>query len=493
MMESIIDVLAWIWKYWYVISIFLSIIIIFFQRNEPESVWAWLLVLYFVPFVGFFLYLFLHQDFNKRHMFRIKEQQDELNSGIYRRASRHERLLENISDPELEDFNQILRYNQRVGDATYSEDNSVEIIIDGQQKFDRLIEEIDKAEHYINLQYYIIQNDELFAQIRAHLYRKVREGVTVRLLYDPVGSRHMSVAVLREMREQGILVGNFFPALFGLLHIRINYRNHRKIVVIDGRVAFVGGYNIGREYISRDQFFGYWRDTHLILKGSSVLALQMRFALDWNYATKENLFLKPQMFKPLLRRGETALPPRGKVGIQIIASGPDAKEAQIRDTYAYMIARAKKSICIQTPYFIPDQTIKTALMTAIRSGVEVKLMIPCKPDHPFVYWATYSYMGDLLGCGARCYIYENGFLHAKGIIVDGKVACYGTANMDIRSFKLNFEVNAAIYDSEVAGWMERIYEEDCMHCREITWEEYGRRNAWVRFREQISRLLSPVL
>ena len=171
MMEGILGALAWIWENWYIISIFLSIVIIFFQRDEPESVWAWLLVLYFIPFVGFFLYLLLHQDFNKRHMFRLKEERDELSAGIYQRAGRFERQLDRISDPELDDFNQVVSYNRKVGDNAYSEDNSVEIIIDGQQKFDRLIEEIDKAEHYIHLQYYIIQNDELFAQIRAHLYR----------------------------------------------------------------------------------------------------------------------------------------------------------------------------------------------------------------------------------------------------------------------------------------------------------------------------------
>ena len=211
------------------------------------------------------------------------------------------------------------------------------------------------------------------------------------------------------------------------------------------------------------------------------------------YATKENLFLQTQMFRPLLRKGENALPEKGKVGVQVISSGPDEKEAQIRNTYAYLMTHAKKSICIQTPYFIPDQTIMNALTTAARSGVEVKLMIPCKPDHPFVYWATYSYMGDLLASGAKCCIYENGFLHAKGVSVDGKAVCCGTANMDIRSFKLNFEVNAAVFDRGTAAEMERIFEEDTHHCRQITLEEYNNRSMSIRFKEQVSRLLSPVL
>lgn len=299
-----------------------------------------------------------------------------------------------------------------------------------------------------------------------------------------------------QLEKAGVKVGVFFPALLGRLNLRINYRNHRKIVVIDGNIGYVGGFNIGREYISRDPKFGYWRDTHLRITGDAVVSLQIRFALDWNYATHENLFTNMAYFEPqdradLVRAMQTG--EKRLLAIQIVASGPDTLDRQIRNNYLELFHKARKNIYIQTPYFVPDDAILSALKIAARSGVDVRLMIPCKPDHPFVYWATYSYAGDLLQAGARCYVYDNGFLHAKGVMVDGRVSCYGTANMDIRSFELNFEVNATIYDEEVTRELEEIFRNDLYHCREITPEVYEKRSLLIRVKEQGSRLLSPLL
>lgn len=477
----------WLLDNWFYINILLAVIMVFFQRNDPEGVWAWLLLLYFIPIVGFVLYLILHQDFNKKHMFYVKELEDELNATIHRSSRGEPPIRFSIADPDMEQYNRLIRYNQEAGAAVYTEDNTVEILTDGRTVFGRILEEIDRAEHFIHMEYYIIQDDVMFDEIKKHLYAKAKAGVEVRILYDALGCRSMSRRKWKELNDNGIKTGDFFPAKLQWLHVRINYHNHRKIIVIDNRIGFVGGYNIGREYISLDKRFGYWRDTHMALTGSSVVALNLRFALDWNYATKENLFLKSDYFQ------EHYPPVRGNTGVQIITSGPDSREAQIRNTYVAMIHGAKKRILIQTPYFIPDQTVMSALEIALRSGVEVKLMIPCKPDHPFVYWATYSYMGDLLEKGARCYTYSDGFLHAKGLVADGEVACYGTANMDIRSFKLNFEVNAVIYDRRIAGEMEETFERDVLQCKEVTWAAYIRRGPVIRIKEQISRLLSPVL
>ncbi len=486
--QGISEGIEWIFGNWLYINIFLAVVMVFFQRNEPEGVWAWLLLLYFIPIVGFVLYMVLHQDFKKRHMFLVKEIEDGMNVSAHRKSSKalSERYFY-ITDPEMIQYNHLVRYNQETGAAVYTEDNHVEIISDGRIMFGRLLEEIDKAQHFIHMEYYIIQDDVVFDEIKKHLYMKVKAGVEVRILYDALGSRSMVKTRWQELEEHGIKTGNFFPARLQSFHIRINYRNHRKIVVIDNRVGFVGGYNIGREYISLDKKFGYWRDTHLLLNGSAVIALAIRFALDWNYAVKENLFLRGAFFE------EHASGVKGNTGVQIITSGPDSREAQIRNTYVALIHGAKKHIMIQTPYFIPDQTVMSALEIAVRSGVNVYLMIPCKPDHPFVYWATYSYMGDLLQRGARCYIYKEGFLHAKGIIVDGEVASYGTANMDIRSFKLNFEVNAVIYDRKAAQELERLFLCDLVRCEEITWDAYRRRSFSIRLKEQVFRLLSPVL
>lgn len=264
----------------------------------------------------------------------------------------------------------------------------------------------------------------------------------------------------------------------------------------------MGGFNIGKEYVDRSPYFGHWRDTHLKLSGDSVDSLEFRFALDWHYATGENLFTDRKYFGKRLRLS----PPAGTdavtvpelaekaLGIQIVTSGPDSSMEQIRDNYIELFNKARDHIYITTPYFIPDSAVLSALLIAAKCGVDVRLMIPCKPDHLFVYWATTSWAGTLLEAGGRVFIYRDGFLHAKSVTVDGKAASVGTANMDIRSFRLNFEVNATVYDPETTLRLERVFREDCeKHCREITHEDYLQRGWWMRFREQLSRLFSPLL
>lgn len=473
------------------INLFLSVLIVFFQRRDPKAVWTWLLVLYFIPIFGFALYLVLCQDFRKSRMFRVKEIEDRLRYSV---ESQEDFLMKRHGTERTSmerEYEDLMLFNLEASGAVLSADNEVEIFTDGVKKFEDLKEEMRKARHYIHIQYYIIKNDELFQSMIPILIEKAKEGVEVRILYDGMGGRFMPERVWKQLQEAGIRTGEFFPPILGRLQLRVNYRNHRKIVVIDGNVGYVGGFNIGKEYISKDPRFGYWRDTHLKIRGSAVYSLQIRFALDWNYTTHENLFKESRYFG-----GEEAREPDGvspRVGIQIIASGPDTSVRQIRDNYLQLFHKAKERIYIQTPYFVPDDAVLSALQIAARSGVDVRLMIPCKPDHPFVYWATYSYVGDLLAAGARCYTYENGFLHAKGVTVDGLVSCYGTANMDIRSFELNFEVNATIYDPETTRKLETLFEKDLEHCLEITPQRYSQRNLWIRFREQCSRLLSPLL
>ena len=509
-MELLLEITktAWSWmmENLLYINLILSVVIVFFQRRDPKAVWTWLLALYFLPIFGFFLYLMLCQDFRKSKMFRIKEVEDRLKYPV---KSQKEGILnrENwFRDPLCRDYEDLVLYNLATSGAVLTTDNTVEIFTDGVEKFSNLVEELKKAENYIHIQYYIIKNDEVFQAMIPILKEKARQGVEVRILYDGMGGRFMPKRVWKDLSEAGIKVGEFFPAFLGRLQLRVNYRNHRKIVVIDGKAGYVGGFNIGREYISRDPKFGYWRDTHLKIQGSAVYSLQIRFALDWNYAVKENLFKQGKYFglpeqeegmemaasTELAETFQTELFGQG-VGIQIINSGPDASNRQIRNNYLQLFHKARHHIYIQTPYFVPDDAILSALKIAAESGLDVRLMIPCKPDHPFVYWATYSYVKDLLEAGARCYTYENGFLHAKGVMVDGLVSCYGTANMDIRSFELNFEVNATMFDTETTQRLETLFLEDLEHCREITKKRYESRSIVVRAKEQCSRLLSPLL
>lgn len=480
------DVIYFVGRHMLVWNFFFSITIVFFQRKEPKSAWAWLLVINALPGIGFLIYLLAGTDMHKRKMFKIKGIEEQVNEAVRQQEySVRSREMEK-ENPELEGYSDLVFFNLKTSDAVLTEDNEVQIFTDGNDKFDALIEDIRNAKQYIFLQYYIIKNDVLFCRIKDVLLEKVAQGVEVRILYDAMGCRSTGKKFWKELEKQGIHVAVFFPALFGRLQLRVNYRNHRKIAIIDGKIGYVGGFNIGKEYIGLDPKFGHWRDTHLRIRGSALVALLVRYIQDWDYAAKENLFTHPEYF---VYPDEDC----GNTKMQIISSGPDSEKQGIRDNYLRLIHKAKKRIYIQTPYFIPDESIQTALLVAAYSGVEVNVMIPCKPDHPFVYWATMSYVGELIMAGANCYTYDNGFLHAKGMSIDGEACCYGTANMDIRSFALNFEVNAMIYDEKIAQQMEEIFKEDLKLCTQITKDRYKGRSLWLRFKEQVCRLLSPVL
>ena len=484
--ESLCQAGKYVADHMVLLNFLLSIVIIFFQRKEPKSAWAWLLVLNALPGVGFLLYLLAGTDMHKRRMFQIKGIEDQVSDAVRRQEyTVRSRILER-KNPELSGFSDLVYFNLESGGAVLTGDNEVKIFTDGNDKFDALIEDIRNAKHYVFLQYYIIKDDVLFRRIREVLLEKAAQGVEIKILYDAMGCRSVHKKMWKELERSGIDTAVFFPALLGPLHLRVNYRNHRKIAIIDGTIGYVGGFNIGKEYIGLDPKFGHWRDTHLRIRGSAVTALAIRYIQDWDYAARENLFSRPEyLVYPEEACGDTQ--------IQIISSGPDSSLQVIRDNYLRLIHKAKKRIFVQTPYFIPDESILTALKMAVLSGVEVNLMIPCKPDHPFVYWATYSYMGELVMAGANCYTYDNGFLHVKGVSIDGEACCFGTANMDIRSFSLNFEVNAMIYDEETAREIERIFREDLKLCTRITKDMYQGRSLWIRFKEQICRLLSPVL
>ena len=481
------DSISFIFSHLLIINVLLSIVVVFFQRRNPKSVWAWLLILYFIPVLGFVFYLLIGADMHKRKMFRTKEIEDRLANAIRRQELmiRSQELKQKY--PGVTDYSDLVMYHLHTTSAILSDDNDVQFFVNGEDKFAALKEDMRNAKKSIHIQYYIIKNDELFRSIVEILKEKVKEGVKVRILYDSMGCWKMRKKIWKQLEKEGIQCTEFFPALVGRLHLRINYRNHRKIVVIDDCIGYVGGFNIGKEYIDKDPKFGHWRDTHMRITGSSVTALEARFILDWNFADRKRL-LSYEDYMDNLKMEHT-----GRSPIQIITSGPDSHDEYIRNTYVRMIHKARKSIYIQTPYFIPDEAILNALMIAVKSGIEVNIMIPCMPDHPFVYWATYSYLGDMVMAGANCYTYNNGFLHSKGMIVDGKVLCYGTANMDIRSFALNFEVNAVIYDEKKAKEMVDIFRNDLEVCRQITRDYYVARKLKIRIKEQICRLLSPLL
>lgn len=486
-MKTILEILRLFFHHVMLWNMIFAIIIVFFERRDPKSVWGWLLLLFLLPGIGFPLYLFLGIRLHRHSLSRTRKAVDKLNEFACLQRLDSGNRTGRIEDSDTEGYADLIRYNLASAGGVLFEENDIDIFTDGDQKFEALMADLEQAESFIHMQYYIIRNDVLFERIVKILERKAAGGVQVRILFDAMGCRSVGRSYWKRLREKGIQTTEFFPAFLKRLQLRINYRNHRKIVIVDNRVAYLGGFNIGREYLGLDDGFGYWRDTHMRIRGSAVLGLQLCFAQDWSYAAREELSEDITLFENA-GRGQ-----RDHCKIQIVSSGPDDPWQRIRDNYVRLIAKAKERICIQTPYFIPDEAMLNALLIAVRSGIEVRLMIPCKPDHPFIYWATYSYVGELVNAGAECYTYDNGFLHSKGIVVDGEVFCYGTANMDIRSFALNFEVNAVVYSRRKAEEMERIFREDLKECTRITKEVYGSRTLTVRFKEQVCRLLSPVL
>lgn len=470
-----------------ILNIFLAIALIFLERRDPTSTWAWLLVLFFIPFFGFFIYLLLGRQLRKKHLFRWEGRKK---VGIEQLIDYQ---IEAIEDGTLEfrlddtaHYKDMIYLHLRNNHAVLTQDNDVQVFNDGKVKFDALINDLENAKDHIHFQYYIIRLDNLGKRILDVLIQKAKQGVTVRVLFDDIGSRGLQKKHLKELMDAGGEVEAFFPAILPLINPRLNYRNHRKIVVIDGRIGYVGGFNVGDEYLGHNKKFGYWRDTHLRIEGSAVHPLQTRFILDWSQASVTNATEYAERYFP-------AIPRKGSVGMQIVSSGPDAEWEHIKDGYLKMIYLAKKYIYIQTPYFIPDESFLDALRIACLSGVDVRLMIPNKPDHMFVYWATYSNVGKLLKAGAKVYIYENGFLHTKQIVVDDELSTVGTANMDVRSFRLNFEINAFIYDREKSHELAELFEQDMQLSTELTYEMYLQRSRTIQIKESISRLLSPIL
>lgn len=470
-----------------VLNILFAITVIFLERKKPSSTWAWLLVLFFLPFVGFFLYLLLGRQLRKKHLFRWDGRKD---IGIEQLINYQIEAIENneleLRTENIKNYSHLIYMNLKTNNAVLTQDNDVKIFDDGSDKFEALISDINHAKNHIHIQYYIFKLDNLGQRIINALIKKAKQGVKVRVLFDEMGSRGIRKRHFKELIEAGGEVEVFFPSILPLINPRLNFRNHRKIAVIDGRIGYIGGFNVGDEYLSLSDRFGYWRDTHLRIEGSAVHPLQTRFILDWNQASAKNDIIYAERYFPII-------PQKGTAALQIISSGPDTEWEVIKNNYLHLISNAKKYVYIQSPYFIPDESFFDAIRIATLTGIDVRIMIPNKPDHMFVYWATYSYVGPLVEAGAKVYHYEKGFIHAKMIVVDDEIASVGTANIDVRSFSLNFEVNALIYDRLLAHRLAEIFERDIMDCSELTLELYKNRSNYTKFRESMSRLLSPIL
>ncbi|MBP1042745.1 cardiolipin synthase [Vagococcus sp. BWB3-3] len=472
----------------YVINAVVAVITILMKPRDVAAIWAWLLVLISLPVIGFVIYLFFGRGLGDKRMFQLQKNDfDELEKFKAFQES-GTRLYEHEHSEEV-DVN-FLAFFSSLNKMPITRQNKVEIITDGAEKFERMREDIRAATHSIHIEYYAFVTDEVGMSILKLLEEKASQGVEVRLLYDAYGSLGTKNKHFDQLRRHGGKVQTFITSQRALLKLRLNYHDHRKIVVIDGKISYTGGFNVANQYAGVTKKFGYWRDTHLRMHGPVASLLQIRFLMDWNVSAPpvDQLEYKEAYFfdaKDLMDEGETP--------IQIIASGPNNEHEQIKLAFIKLITTAKKRVWIQTPYLVPDDSVLAALKIAARSGVDVKVMIPDKPDHPFIYRATQYYARQLIKENIEIQVYEGGFMHAKTLIMDDDTCIVGSANQDIRSYKLNFEASAVLHDEKIVAELAAIFEKDMSVSTEMTTETVKEMSAWLIFKQQISRLFSPIL
>ncbi len=475
---SILDVVFII----YILNFITMIVLICFERRDPVVSLAWLFGFTAVPVLGYVFFLVFGTGLKRKTAKRYAQRWN-MNMDLSEKMSVEDEK-QKLKDYKFLPYSDIMSYLLNNNNSVLTDGNDVLIYTDAESKFKDLFEDIKKAEDSIHLVYFIIRDDEIGNALLKLLSQKANEGVKVRLLYDDIGSFTTKRAIFDELKAAGGYVTPFFPFKLGT-YSKINHRNHRKIVVIDGKVGYMGGINVGDEYFGKKRL-SPWRDTHIKIIGPAVKYLQKAFSLDWLFSTNEDISLSLARYFPLNERFDK------NKRIQIVCSGPDSKEEANKCAIIKMINSAKNHIYIETPYFVPDQSFMNALKLASKSGVDVRVIIPGVPDKRYVYYSTESYIGELLSAGVRVYKY-NGFIHAKMICVDEGISTIGTTNIDIRSFQLHFEINAFIYDSVTTRDCNKIFKMDLENSREITTTVYSKRSIKQRVLEGFFRLFSPIM
>ena len=460
-----------------VLGIASSVHAIMHTRTEQGAI-AWAMSLVFVPYVAVPAYWVLGRSRFEGYVNARKLTEDvgeELLVDLQGRIAPY-RLDQQEIDPSI-------LAAQGLADQPMLTSNEVELLVDGQETFDSILAGIDAAREYVLFQFFIVKDDQIGNLVKDRLIAKANAGVSVYFLYDEMGSSGLPDSYLDELRAAGIEVSAFNTQKGPGNRFQINFRNHRKVVVVDGRVTWVGGHNVGDEYLGRDPAFGHWRDTHLRIDGPAVMGTQLSFLVDWYWATDQIIDLP---FVPSAAAG-------ADTDVLILPTGPadDLESATLMFTHA--INSARQRIWIASPYFVPDLGLLNALQLAGLRGVDVRIMIPDMADHYLVYLAAFSYLEDAGRTGVRFFRYTDGFLHQKVMLIDDSVATIGTANMDNRSFRLNFEITAAIAgNTEFIDEVEAMFMNDFELSREVPSDELASKSWWFRFLVQLARLTSPI-
>lgn len=484
------------WIAWWIVQIIYAVVVItvciriIYDTESYSKTLAYLLFVVLVPILGIVFYLSFGINYRKRKMYTKKLISDEaLSEQLKDQVLAYSKSIYMSAKTSLKDYKKLINMITTDTLSSISGNNQVKILFNGEKMFPEAIKSLKKAKHHIHIEYYIFEDDEIGNQIVDILIEKAKEGVEVRFIFDDFGSRPVRGKMLRRLRAAGVKAFPFHRVIFIYFANRINYRNHRKIIIIDGKEAFVGGINVSDKYINYpDAPHMYWRDTHLQIKGQAAYFLQHIFMCDWNFCANDTLvptldyFPDPESFETI----------DNKI-VQIVASGPDSPVPTILYSILQAINLAKEEILITTPYFIPGESVMDALIVAALGDVKVKLLVPGISDSKFVNAAARSYYRDLLKAGVEIYIYQKGFVHAKTLAVDGKMAIVGTANMDYRSFDLNFEVNAIVYDEEIATELSTAFYEDIKDADTIDPEQWFNRSKRSKLIEKTVRLVSPLL
>jgi cardiolipin synthase len=463
----------------------LAAVFLISENRRPQSTLAWMLAFVFAPGIGLLVYLLFGRDgkaFSRRKKLLMHDLRPAALPLLSPLLSRQDEELDRLASASAvrRRLMMLVRGNSH---SALTGRNRVQIQQNAARFYESLIDDVKAARHSIHLQYFIWAVDPFTEPLRQILIDKARAGVEVRLLYDPVGSQaHVGRRYVREMNAAGIRMAATSPPY--RLHT-ISYRNHRKITVIDGVIGYTGGMNIGQEHLDGGKGFHSWRDTQVRLVGEAAAILQAVFMVDWYNAVGENLFA-PEYFP-----AETT---DGDIPVQILTSGPDSQWAAIRQLYAAMIVAAQRHVRLQSPFFIPDATLAEALTTAALSGVDVQVMLSARPSgNRLPDWAGKTFIADIVAAGVRVFLYEKGYLHAKTLSIDSEICSIGSTNIDIRSFSINYELNAVIYSQRLTKELEEDFDRDLADCTEFDPAAYQRSGTLARFRDSVARLLSPLL
>ena len=462
----------------YVYTLTTTISVLLLENRNPVKSLSWVLVLLFLPGLGLFLYLIFGQNFRKQKTISKKS---------LRFAANRPHVSFDIDrlNPNFMDNNQLnlIRLLYTNSDAKAYPNNKIDILSDGKTTFDAMFNAIQNAKNHIHIEFFIFGNDKISNQLRELLIEKASAGVRVRMIYDYWGSFFLSRWYLQSLREAGVYLRPFLPLRLRLGRSKINYRNHRKILIVDGEVGFTGGLNVADRYIFGNAL-GMWRDTFVRFEGSVVHGLQQLFLMDW-YFVERKLITDPKYY-PIPKKFDSNL-------AQIVISGPDTQWESIMQGIASAIMSATRYVYIHTPYFIPNDVIENCIQMSAMSGVDVRIMIPARSDSRLSDACTFSYMGRLLEAGVKVYRYTEGFLHSKAIVIDDFISIVGSANLDERSFNQNFEANAFIYEEKTANRLKELFFRDMQNCEELTLEAWTNRKRRQKLKESFARLFSPLM